>query len=206
MANRNFPNFRQFGFHLMPIQLVLNASIAGSGAPTIISGSGLGIASITRLTAGTYRIQLQDNYASLLSMSGNVSASVSGSNVAVTAITPGVVYQITVVGTTTQALWTAAGLPAGITAAVGATFKAAATTTGTGMVKVISASQVTSIQLMSAPQTMLSNQPNVPLLGGFVDIVCAAPTSSSVTTMIPTDPESGSTLSVRLIMNNSAVQ
>lgn len=206
MANRNFPASRQFGMHFMPVQLILNATIGASGAPTIVTGQGLGIASITRLVAGVYRIQLQDNYNTLLNVRGNVSSAVTGSNVAVTGITPGIVYQITVLGTTTAAGWVTAGLPAGITPAVGATFKAAATTTGTGQVKVLAASAITSIQPMSTPSTMLSNQPNTPLLGSFIDIMCVGPTDASTTTAIAQDPADGSTLSIVLLLNNSGVQ
>lgn len=190
----------------MPVRLILNASIAGSGAPTIISGSGLGIASITRLVAGVYRIQLQDNYASVLSVSGNVSSSVTGSDVPAGSLTPGTIYQITALGTTTQAQWVTAGVPAGITAAVGVTFKAAATSSGTGTSKILASSQIVAVQPTQSPNLMLSNQPATPLLGGYIDVRTVAATSSSVTTLIPTDPESGSTLSIEILLNNSAVQ
>lgn len=41
-------------------------SIGASGAPTLVSGTGMAVASVTRVSAGKYTIQLTNTYQSLL--------------------------------------------------------------------------------------------------------------------------------------------
>lgn len=206
MANRNFPSQRTFSFHMLPVRIDGAATIGSSGAPTLLARS-KGIASITRLSAGVYRLQLQDNYYEFLSLNAGLRSPVTAS-AAVTggSFSANTVYEILTMGTTTQAQWVAAGVPTGITAAVGVVFKAAGIGAGTGTVKVLVPSTVTNIEILGNPQLMLSNQPSQPNLGGFITICCYGPTSSSVTTLIPTDPASGSTLYFQLLMNNSSIQ
>jgi hypothetical protein len=172
MANRNYPQSRVYSNHLMPVSLDLSVSIGASGAPTIESGSGLGIASITRMAAGQYRIRLQDNYAKLLQFNASFQSPVSGSDVAAGSLTPGVVYQITALGTSTQANWETAGVPAGITAAVGVVFKCAATSSGNGTAKVLGSSGIVAAELMGNNVNMLNSQPFAANLGGYIDFQC----------------------------------
>ena len=204
MANRNFPASRVFGMHLMPVSLDMSVSIGASGAPTIQQG--LGIASITRLAAGQYRIQLQDNYAKIIMVNARMQSPVSGSDVAAGSLTPGLVYQITALGTSTQANWVTAGVPAGITAAVGVVFKCAATSSGTGTAKVLGASGINTVEMIGNNQNMLNNQPFLAGSGGYVDIQCLGPTASGDTTQVATDPVSGSGMYLQILVNNSAVQ
>lgn len=86
--------------------------------------------------AGIIVIQLQDNYNRYLVGAGGRVVPLSGSNVAVdasdAALTVGVAYTITVLGTTTAADWVTLGVPANITPAVGVPFIAAVTGAGTG--------------------------------------------------------------------------
>jgi hypothetical protein len=206
MANRNWPASRVFGNHLMPVSLDAQVSIGSSGAPTIASGAGLGIASITRLSAGRYRIQLQDNFAKIIKVSAIMQSPVSGAGVAAGSLTPGVVYQISSMGTTTQAQWVTAGVPAGITAAVGVVFKCAATSAGTGEAKALGASGIVAVEQMGSSPNMLNNQPFVNQLGGLVDIQCLGSTSASDTTLIPTDPADGSMMNLQIMVNNSSIQ
>lgn len=175
MANRNFPQARVWGHHLMPVSLDLSVSIGASGAPTIESGSGLGIASITRMAAGQYRIRLQDNYAKLLMVNARAQSPVAGGNVAAGSLTPGLVYQITAMGTSTQANWETAGVPAGITAAVGVVFKCAATSSGNGTAALLGASGVANIEIMGNNVNMLNSQPYNANLGGYIDVQCLGP-------------------------------
>jgi len=211
VANRNFPQSKVWGFHLLPRKLDARVAIGSTGAPTLANSLG-GIASITRLSAGTYRLQLQDNYASFLGFKVNFESPVTGSALAVDAsdalLSVGTVYQIVTLGTSTQADWVALGLPSGITAAVGQVFKAAATGagTGSGTVKAIGKSGIRVVEIVGDPNLMLSNQPAVPLSGGFITFQCLADTDSSTTTLIPTDPASGSTMFIELLMNDSQVQ
>lgn len=206
MANRNFPASRVYGFSVMPVRLVTKASIGSTGAVTIGQTTG-GIKSITRLAVGTYRLQLDDNYAAFISAKFTIKAPVTGSNVAATALNPTTVYEITALGTTTQANWVTAGLPTGITAAVGQTFLAAATSSGNGTAKAIGVTGVQSFEMVGDSQLMLSNQPFIQGSGGgYLTFQCIGPTSSSVTTPIPVDPASGSYLLIEVLMNNSSIQ
>ena len=200
MANRNFLSQRIFNQHVMQVQLDAQVSIGASGAPSIQSGSGSGIKSITRQAAGNYRIQLEDNYAKLLGIQASMQAPVSGADVAVTALTPGVIYQITSLGTTTQAQFVTAGVPSGITAAVGVVFKAAATSLGTGAAKILGASGVSSVEQIGQSVNMLNNQPFSNRSGGFVDIRCLDASQA------PVDPAAGSVLSICIRLSNSSVQ
>lgn len=171
MANRNYPQSRQWSNHMMPVSIDMQIAIGASGAPTIAAGNAYGVASITRMAAGQYRLQLQDNYSKLLQFKAAAQSPV-GSPVAVTGITPGLVYRIITLGTTTQAQWVTAGVPSGITAAVGVTFLAAATSLGTGTAGLLGSSGVSSVELMSTNPNMLNNSPAggpQPLLGGYID-------------------------------------
>ena len=65
MANRNFN--RKQALEKEVKSLFAKVSIGATGAPTLVSP--VGIASISRTSAGLYRITLQDKYASLKSVS-----------------------------------------------------------------------------------------------------------------------------------------
>lgn len=205
MANRNFLSKFTYSMSGMPVRLTTKASIGASGAPTI-QQTNTGIKSITRLAAGVYRLQLDDNYAQFINIRVNVKSPVSGSNVAATALTPGTMYEITALGTTTQANWVTAGVPSGITAAVGTVFLAAATSSGNGTAKAIGVSGITSSEIMGNPQQMLSNQPFVQGQGGaYITFKTLAATDATTTTLLATDPADGSFLYIELIMNNSSI-
>lgn len=197
MANRNYPASRIFGFHLLPIRLDARVSIGASGAPTIMNA--LGIASISRLAAGTYRIQLQDNYYQFLCMNVNFKAPVTGSAVPGGSFSPGTVYEIVSLGTTTQAQWVAAGLPPGITAAPGEAFLASAIGAGSGTVKAIGTAGIDHSEIVGNPQSMLSNQPFNSGSGGFI-------TFQTMTSGSAADPASGSVMHIEMMLNNSGVQ
>lgn len=212
MANRNFLSKFYYSFMGMPVQLIAKATIGSSGAPTLAASSStsyataLGVASITRLVAGTYRLQLQDNYRSIVGLKVRIAAPVTGSAEAGGAFTVGTVRQIVTLGTTTQAQFVTAGVPAGITAAPGVVFKVATVGAGTGTVKAIGVSGITCSEMLTTlPNTMLAIVPTTPQLGGYVDFQTLGATSSSVTTLIPTDPASGSALFIEIDLNNSSV-
>ena len=65
MANRRMFQFR-YSVQRDIVDLTLKASIAAAGVPTLSTTDAKGIASITRLAAGQYRISLQDNYQALM--------------------------------------------------------------------------------------------------------------------------------------------
>ena len=186
---------------MMQVRLDCSVAIGASGAPTLQQQ--YGIQSITRLSAGRYRMQLQDNYVKILSFSASAVSPVTGSDITAGSFSVGTVYQITALGNTN---WATAGLPAGITPSVGDTFLAAAVGSGTGTAKAIGNSGVQRIELMGNNPAMLSNQPFVAQAGGFVDFQCLAPTDASTTTVIPADPANGSSLIIVVSLSNSSVQ
>lgn len=204
MANRNFPQSKVFGFHLLPCRIRGSILIGASGAVTSFSGPG--IAAVVRTGLGVYRIQLQDNYNSFLHMSASIMANgTTGAALDPNTATPGTLYQISVVGDTN---WVTAGIPSGITPAIGMVFAlAAAPAAGTGRVLLSTVGQISSIQILGNPNLgMLNIQPALQNLGGFITIGTMAPTSSSVTTQILANPSSGNQVFVDILCNNSSVQ
>lgn len=199
MANRRFTQFF-YTPHMVPVLIDCNIAIGATGAVGTLAGTG--ISAVTRLAAGIYKIAFQDNYNRLYGMEAALQAPVSGSNVAVTAISPGTVYQITVLGTTTTAQWVTAGVPVGVTPAVGVSFLAAATSAGTGQVKILGASGIASVELVGDSNTQLS--PINPI-GGYVVVKCLGATDASTTTLIATDPANGSKLYLQFYLSNSSV-
>lgn len=77
------------------------------------------------------------------------------------ALTAGTVYVITTLGDATSAIWTAIGVPAGITPVVGVAFTAltvgAGANTSTSRVSTPSSSGIYGVEVVGNPQTMLSN-------------------------------------------------
>lgn len=184
MANRRFNQFF-YSMHKKPVVITSKFSITsttstGVTAPTsltagsfggTISGStslGGGIKQVLAYSSapatgnnflqGTFGVQLQDNYASYFGMNYSLSGVVTGSAVNVTTgLTLGQLYQIVTVGTTTTAAWQTLGVPAGITPVVGLAFSAATASvgTGTGTVKALASSNLTSIEVASDPNYTL---------------------------------------------------
>ncbi len=193
----------------MPVSIDGLIAIGATGAPTIATNNAIGVASITRMAVGQYRIQLQDNYSKLLQFKATMQSPVTGAAVAATALTPALVYQIVTMGTTTQANWVTAGLPTGVTAAVGVTFLAAATSSGTGTAKVLGASGITAVEILSSNINMLKNAPanGIPINeGGFIDFQCLGATDASTTTLIAKDPADGSKILFEVVLSNSSIQ
>lgn len=108
--------------------------------------------------SGTILVQLQDNYnRSLCGFDAKVSP-VSGTPL--TSTTAGIAYVIVSLGTTTAAQFHAAGLPKGVTPAVGAAFIATATGAigGTGAVEITAAagSGVASLETVGDPNVSIA--------------------------------------------------
>ncbi len=213
MANRNFPCQRQFGFHLAPVKLDFSMSVTGaSGALGATANPGQGITSITRLAAGVYQLQLNDNYPSYLDSNFRIETNL-GSTAAASAASTTALSSISSLGTTTTAQWHTAGVPAGITPAVGVVFVAAAAATavtGTGTVKPVVADSITSIQICGDPNLMLSNQPFQSRSGGYITFACVAAktagTAAADATPTITDPAAGTVITGSIWLNNSSGQ
>lgn len=203
MANRSWANTGKiWAPHVFPVIVDCNVAIGATGA--VGTTNGPGVSAVTRLAAGVYKVKFQDNYNRIFGMQAIFNSPLTGSAVAVTAIAPGSVYVITSLGTTTTAQWVTAGVPAGITPAVGVSFLAAATSTGTGAGKLVGISGVDAVELIGDSNTQFgpigsANQ------GGYVVFQCLSSTSSSVTTAIPTDPANGSVMFLSFYLSNSSV-
>lgn len=197
MANRNFASGGKiYSMHVMPVLLDCNVAIGASGAPGTLKGPG--IASITRLSAGIYQVQLQDNYNRYYFGAASFVSPVSGTPVADGSFSTGTVYVITSLGTTN---WAAAGLPANIAPAVGAVFKAAnAGGAGSGTAETSSHSGIFSTEAIGDTNTMLSLFPTTPLLGGLVTFQTLNASGAA------TDPASGSVMALTFYLSNSSIQ
>lgn len=233
MALRNFLSQRTFNWHAMAVQLDAQVSIGATGAPTLVTSSAAssiptsrGIKSITRLSAGRYRVQFDDNYSQLLAFDSKFSAAVTGSAIQVdtgtAGLSTGTVYQIITLGTSTAADFHTLGIPAGLTPAVGMTFKAAATGagSGTGTVKALAANAVSATELLATPSgadQMLNNQPFVQGNGGgYFDFQClgnvpagtitnGTPDTFAGSAPTATDPTNGTTMYLRFLLSNSKI-
>ncbi len=148
--------------------------------------------------AGNIIIQLKQNFNVFLGMSWSSQGVVTGGEL--TSTTDGITYQITAVGTTTEAQWVAAGLPSGVTAAVGVSFNAAATGAigGTGTVKAVTGSAVDSIQVIGNPT--LATTSDIGRYGG--QYVLLQTLGSGLALANPTD---NTVLNIRLYFDRSSV-
>jgi hypothetical protein len=69
MSNFNYRSQFHYSYAGQRVSLMAKISIGASGAPTIVSGTGMGIASVVRSSAGKYVINLSNSFYSLLSLS-----------------------------------------------------------------------------------------------------------------------------------------
>lgn len=106
--------------------------------------------------------------------------------------------------------WQKVGVPKGIVPAVGVGFVATATgySTGggsSGTVSAIGVSGITNIETMASENLGLSPIPmgGSPNVGGFFLFQFLAPTSSSVTTLIPTAPANTSTVKMTVLLEGA---
>ena len=149
MANRRFTQFFHT-LHTKPVLLDCSFTVDSTNAAGVSDLVGPGIEAVYMNAAspsasnpdpanGYVVVKLQDNYHKLYSAIASVRAPNSGANllIASAGLTVGLVYVISVLGTTTTAQWRVLGVPAGITPAVGVPFVAKATSaTGTGAVQI----------------------------------------------------------------------
>lgn len=203
MANTRLSQFF-YTKHIMPALISGRFAVGATGAVGTLSVAP-GVTSVTRLAAGIYKILLQDNWNSVYSVIGSAYAPVTGSDVLATALTPGTLYVITALGTTTTAQWITAGVPAGITPAVGVAFLAAATSSGTGTAKAVGTSGVNTVEAAGLPSATIAPI-GIGSPGGYVIIKCIGPTDASTTTPIAVDPANGSTIAFQIYLSNSTAR
>ncbi len=113
---------------------------------------------------------------------------------------------------TNQKCWNGVGLPKGIVPALGASFVATATGLSvgggsTGMVKVPGVSGISKVEMIGEANVELGPVPmgGSPNVGGWVMAQCLAASSSSVTTMIPTQPAAGSRIQLSFFVESKSV-
>lgn len=124
-----------------------------------------------------------------------------------TAMTAGHVYIITVLGTTTAAQWTTAGVPAGVTPAVGVSFVAAATASigGTGKLGLPGVPLATSVSVAGNPFTTLNNSNIATNSGAQIIVQFSKPTDATTTTLIAGSPADGTTVGLNFNFDGSSV-
>lgn len=226
MANRTWENAGHFyAMHKMPSLVdcsfvidVANANGLGvsglrgtsmiaqvfghtSATPAVYNGI------TNNLVAGFYQIFFKDSYYKYFGGFNGFMTQNSGSNISISAgLSLGVVYVITSVGTSTAANWQAVGLPVGILPAVGVSFQASTTSagTGTGIVQVSQAngSGIHYIEVVGDPTTTLYTT-GIGANSPYIIVRTMAPTNSSTTTPIATQPADKSTLNLALYLSNS---
>lgn len=190
MANRSFVPAGGT-LEVNAVQLYLTASIGASGATSALKGNG--IKALTRVSAGLYKLQLQDAYNRFLAGSVMFEAPQTGSAAtAAGSFVTGTAYQIVTLGTTTQAQWVTAGVDAGVTAVVGTTFIAAAAGAGNGTAKALLNSGISQVEWLPGASITSSagnpigtlNKNTSDANGGYLYFQCLA----SVVTMASYTP------------------
>lgn len=219
MANRNFPNNKLYQFEIQPVLLncrfiVDSTNTNGFGVRTL-QGSGISrlymhttqtpAAGSPNPASGLILVQLEDMYAQVLQIGASFLSPSTGSNL--TSTVSSVPNTISALGTTTLAQWRTAGLPVGITPAVGVSFipLAGAAIGGTGTVILAGASGVDHIEACGLPNTSIISP--VPLqvrqaagsqVGG--EIVLQALLNGTRTA-----PADGTTIQLSFLLSNSSV-
>lgn len=171
MANRRFTQFFNT-LHNRPVLLDCNfvvdsANVNGLGVSSL---KGPGIANVFMHTsqtpatgnpnpaAGRIVVALQDNYNGFFGSFFSILSPNSGTGIS-SGLTAGNPYTVTVLGNTTLAQWQVAGVPVGITPAVGVSFIALATSfTGTGRVQVPLNSGISSLEFIGTPNTTITSK------------------------------------------------
>ncbi len=158
--------------------------------------------------SGTIVVQMQDNFNRSYSGFNAFVSPVSGTPVAIlasgAALTPGVAYIITSLGTSTAADWHAVGLSAGITPAVGASFIAKATGAGTGngsvMTTAAAGSGVASIETVGDPNASIAPNPGAAQGFGAQFILQCRDYAGAIVA-----PAAGTVISLSFYLSNSSV-
>lgn len=203
MSNSRYTQF-MYTKHAMPTMLDCNFTVGATGAVGTVKGPG--ISGVTRLDTGIYKIRFQENFNKYYGMIASFQGP-AGTPVAAGSLNPTDVYTIVTLGTTTTAQWVTAGLPLGITPAVGATFLCAATSGGTGTAAIVGSPLITNIMVNGNPNTTIAPYiaGNPSVQGGYVVVQCNGPTAAGDTAQIPTDPANGAKIFLTFYLSNSSV-
>lgn len=175
MANSRF---YQFLYSKIPMLTMIQGQINIGASGAVSSSSGNGVYAVTRLAAGIYQVQLQDNYNALISYDAKAISGLSGTSVSAGSFVTGVLYSITAVGSTS---WSAIGLNSGLTAAIGQTFVATGVGSGTGTAQAVIPSLVDKVEMPYNPQVMLQNSNALSGQGGLLQLESYALTAAAFT-------------------------
>lgn len=221
----NYPNNKLYQYEVKPVLLSCNfvvdstngnglgiRQLKGSGIANIFMntsstpGAGTGGIVNPNPAAGVILVQLQNNYSRYLGGFSGQASPLTGSNL--TSTTAHTAYVITALGTATAAQWLAAGVPAGITPALGVAFIAKATGAigGSASVKVVTVSGIQLIEVVGDPNASLNNSNIYQNGGGQMILQTLGATNSSTTTLIPHAPADGTVISLSFYLSNSSVQ
>lgn len=168
IANRNWPNNKLYQTAIYPSRLDVSITIGASGAVSSATGSYL--KSVTKKADGMYEVRFQDNYARLIGLSSSMVAPVSGSPTTSGSFVTNTAYRIVTLGTTTQAQWETAGFPAGITAAPGMSFVAAAAGAGNGTADAIISPGIAQVVFMDNGAELNSSLVGMDQRGAILNI------------------------------------
>lgn len=231
MANRNWASGGKiFSMHLQPVKLDTTFVVTPTNGLGITSLKGPTIQNVFMQTSttpsagnsnpaspnvvvtnpdpanGYIVVQLQDPYERLLDFTASIQSPNSGSDVKIdnSAMTQGVAYVITTVGDATRAKWTAIGVPAGVTPALGVSFIAASnggagnTLTSRVQTAATAGSSVGTIELVGSPDASIA--PLASASQGFGAQLIFACRNVSGTLAAPA---TGSVISISLFLSNS---
>ena len=183
----------------IPINFVVSTASAAAGS-VWTDGSGHLYTVSSALVSGTL-LKTTGVGAPIGGVLTYVSGSGSTANIsfssAAAAFTTGFAFVLTV-SDTNLADWQGVGLPVGLVPTVGQSFIATATGSGhsTGTAIAVGVSGITSMEVIGNPNVSFSPMPQggSAHTGGWVLVQLLAPTSSSVTTPIPTAPAAGTVI------------
>lgn len=221
MANRNMASGGKiYSMHVMPVLIDCNFSVLNTNADGITGLKGPLVSAVFMNTsatpstgnpnpaAGTIVVRLSDNYSRYFTLSrAMIQSPSSGSDVKIdnTAMTAGVAYTITTLGDATRAKWTAIGVPAGVTPAVGVSFIAASNgSTGNTLTSRVQAaatngSTVASIEIVGDPNLSISPAPNLQTYAGQIILQCRDYAGALVA------PVAGSKIALEFYVSNSSI-
>jgi hypothetical protein len=145
--------YKQFLFSTNPMLTYLEGSFA-VGASGSVTGNvlGTGISTVTKLSTGTYQIQLLQNFNRIVGSFFELHPAQTGSNVNAGSFVTNTTYQIVTLGTTN---WNAIGLASGLTAAVNQCFVATGAGSGNGVAIALGTSGIDHVEMLRGQNLML---------------------------------------------------
>lgn len=188
------------------LQYVQQTILSGATADNITTALALTIPNLASGVNGVYSFTVAGGGTATLTCTSTLNAPVAGiPQDGAGSLDTGFTFAQTVKDTNLQD-WQGVGLPKGLIPTVGQSFVATATGAGasTGQVYAAGISGISSIEVIGNANLSLAPQPmgGSPYVGGWILVQFLAPTSSSVTTLIPTAPANGSVVGMSFYVDN----